>query len=64
VWREVLFCRHVMVPLLGSCYLQPPAAARIDSSEVRQLSANLQSQRPGQLFICQIQHQLSARVAI
>jgi hypothetical protein len=47
VWREAVFCRGVMVPLLGECYIQPPTAARMDRSEVRRLDQMLRTQRPG-----------------
>lgn len=47
VWREAVFCRGVMVPLLGECYIQPPTAARMDRGEVRRLDQMLRTQRPG-----------------
>ncbi|XP_021916439.1 inositol-pentakisphosphate 2-kinase [Zootermopsis nevadensis] len=46
VWREAVFCRGVMVPLLGECYIQPPTAARMDRGEVRRLDQMLRTQRP------------------
>jgi hypothetical protein len=47
VWREAVFCRGIMVPLLGECYIQPPTAARMDRAEVRRLDQMLRTQRPG-----------------
>jgi hypothetical protein len=47
VWREAVFCRGVMVPLLGECYIQPPAAACMDRAEVKCLDHILRTQRPG-----------------
>ena len=47
VWREAVFCRGVMVPLLGERYIQPPTAARMDRAEVRRLDQMLWTQRPG-----------------
>ena len=47
VWREAVFCRGVMVPLLGERYIQPPTAARMDCAEVRRLDQMLRTQRPG-----------------
>lgn len=46
VWREAVFCRGIMVPLLGECYIQPPTAARMDRAEVRRLDQMLRTQRP------------------
>ncbi|XP_033606508.1 inositol-pentakisphosphate 2-kinase isoform X2 [Cryptotermes secundus] len=46
VWREAVFCRGVMVPLLGECYIQPPTAACMDRAEVRRLDQILRTQRP------------------
>jgi hypothetical protein len=47
VWREAVFCRGIMVPLLGDCYIQPPTAAQMDRAEVRRLDQMLRTQRPG-----------------
>lgn len=47
VWREALFCCTVMVPLLGTAYIQPPIPAFINPSEISQLNDELLSQRPG-----------------
>ena len=46
VWREAVFCRGIMVPLLGDCYIQPPTAARMDRAELKRLDQTLRSQRP------------------
>lgn len=46
VWREAVFCRGIMVPLLGDCYIQPPTAARMDRAEVRRLDQTVRTQRP------------------
>jgi hypothetical protein len=54
VWREAVFCRGVMVPLLGDCYIQPPTAACMDRAEVKRLDQMLRTQRPGNLCVyCQ-----------
>jgi hypothetical protein len=55
VWREAVFCRGVMVPLLGECYIQPPTAACMDRAEVRLLDQILRKQRPGNL-LCVLSH--------
>jgi hypothetical protein len=52
VWREAVFCRGVMVPLLGERYIQPPTAARMDRAEVRRLDQMLWTQRPGKHSVC------------
>ncbi|XP_069694076.1 inositol-pentakisphosphate 2-kinase isoform X2 [Periplaneta americana] len=46
VWREAVFCRGIMAPLLGECYIQPPTAARMDRAEVKRLDQILRTQRP------------------
>lgn len=37
VCREALFCRKVMVPLLGKAYIQPPSVGRVPDKEIQQL---------------------------
>jgi len=44
--QEVAFYREVMIPLLGSCFLQEAVVYRLDSGQVRQISQQLQNQRP------------------
>lgn len=44
--REALFCRMVMVPLLGEAYIQPPAVVVLDQREIEQLEGALHSHRP------------------
>ncbi|XP_067011376.2 inositol-pentakisphosphate 2-kinase [Anabrus simplex] len=46
VVRETLFCRGMMVPLLGACYIQPPTAAYLELGDVRWLDQMLRPQRP------------------
>jgi hypothetical protein len=43
----VAFYQNVMIPLLGSCYLKQSVIYRLDSSQVYQISQQLQNQRPG-----------------
>lgn len=52
VWREAVFCRGIMAPLLGECYIQPPTAARMDRAEVKRLDQILRTQRPGNSADC------------
>lgn len=51
VWREVLFCRTVMVPLLGKAYIQPPIPAKVDQEEIEYLDNELRNQRPGNINV-------------
>jgi Inositol-pentakisphosphate 2-kinase len=46
--QEVAFYQNVMIPLLGSCYLKQSVIYRLDSSQVYQISQQLQNQRPGE----------------
>ncbi|XP_075227368.1 inositol phosphate kinase 1 [Lycorma delicatula] len=46
IWREVLFCRSVMVPLLGNAYIQPPRPACLDNQDLVELDKALQPLRP------------------
>ncbi|PSN55213.1 hypothetical protein C0J52_00612 [Blattella germanica] len=46
VWREAVFCRGIMVPLLGNAYIQPPTAARMDRAEVKVLDQAVRMHRP------------------
>ncbi|CAH0383686.1 unnamed protein product [Bemisia tabaci] len=46
MWREVVFCCKMMIPLLGRAYIQPPVPAYMDKSEIKELEEALVSQRP------------------
>lgn len=46
VLRETVFCRCIMVPLIGEVYIQPPLAAFMEEEEVVCLDRTLRAQRP------------------